>query len=71
MSDQFRVGMITGGTQFFTFIGALAAPPLFGMVAALVGSFGKAYLVFCVLPALAGLRLLWETRLWRAKCAKP
>ncbi|MEK7436078.1 MAG: MFS transporter [Pseudomonadota bacterium] len=53
-----RVGAITGGTQFLTFIGALAAPPLFGAVAGLVGSYGKAYFIFCLLPALAGLRLL-------------
>lgn len=57
-----QVGAITGGTQFFTFIGALAAPPLFGMVAGLAGNYGKAYLVFCVLPALAGLRLLLSAR---------
>lgn len=53
-----RVGAITGGTQFLTFIGALAAPPLFGVVAGLAGSYGKAYFIFCLLPALAGLRLL-------------
>ncbi len=57
-----RVGAITGGTQFLTFIGALAAPPLFGFVVALAGSYGKAYLVFCLLPALAGLRLLLSAR---------
>jgi nitrate/nitrite transporter NarK len=53
-----RVGAVTGGTQFFTFIGALAAPPLFGFVVGLSGNYGKAYLAFCLLPALAGLRLL-------------
>ena len=57
-----RVGAITGGTQFFTFIGALAAPPLFGFVVGLAGNYGKAYFVFCVLPALAGLRLLLSAR---------
>jgi len=57
-----RVGAITGGTQFFTFIGALAAPPLFGFVVGLAGSYGRAYLLFCVLPALAGLRLLLSAR---------
>jgi MFS family permease len=57
-----QVGAITGGTQFFTFIGALAAPPLFGFVVGLVGSYGNAYLVFCLLPALAGLRLLLGAR---------
>jgi len=54
-----QVGAITGGTQFFTFIGALAAPPLFGLIVGLAGSYGKAYLVFCLPPALAGLRLLF------------
>ena len=57
-----RVGAITGGTQFFTFIGALAAPPIFGIVVGLAGSYGRAYLLFCVLPALAGLRLLSSAR---------
>jgi MFS family permease len=57
-----QVGAITGGTQFFTFIGALAAPPLFGFVVVLAGNYGKAYLVFCLLPALAGLRLLLSAR---------
>jgi MFS family permease len=57
-----QVGAITGGTQFFTFIGALAAPPLFGLVVGLSGSYGKAYLVFCLPPALAGLRLLFFGR---------
>ena len=53
-----QVGAITGGTQFLTFVGALVAPPLFGMVAGLIGSYGLAYFAFCVLPALAGARLL-------------
>jgi len=66
-----RVGAITGGTQFFTFIGALAAPPLFGFVAGLAGGYGKAYLAFCLLPALAGLRLLFGARAGRNECAKP
>lgn len=68
-----QVGAITGGTQFFTFIGALAAPPLFGFVAELAGGYGRAYLAFCVLPALAGLRLLLGAGAgpWRKACAKP
>ena len=57
-----QVGAITGGTQFFTFIGALAAPPLFGFAVGLTGSYGRAYLLFCLLPALAGLRLLMPAR---------
>jgi MFS family permease len=57
-----RVGAITGGTQFFTFVGALAAPPLFGLVVGFAGSYGKAYLLFCLLPALAGVRMLFGAR---------
>jgi len=57
-----QVSAITGGTQFFTFIGALAAPPLFGFAVALAGGYGRAYLAFCLLPALAGLRLLLPLR---------
>jgi MFS family permease len=57
-----QVGAITGGTQFLTFIGALAAPPLFGFVVGLAGSYSGAYLVFCLPPALAGLRLLLGAR---------
>ncbi|HEY5291994.1 MAG TPA: MFS transporter [Burkholderiales bacterium] len=57
-----QVGAITGGTQFFTFIGALVAPPVFGFAVGLGGGYGTAYLVFCLLPALAGLRLLSSGR---------
>jgi MFS family permease len=57
-----QVGAITGGTQFLTFIGALTAPPLFGFVVGLVGSYGKAYLAFCLLPGLAGAYLLARVR---------
>ena len=57
-----QVGAITGGTQFLTFIGALASPPLFGFVAGLAGGYGKAYLVFCLLPGLTGAYLLARVR---------
>jgi hypothetical protein len=36
----------------------LAAPPLFGLVVGLAGSYGKAYFMFCLLPGLAGAYLL-------------
>ncbi|MCX7140601.1 MAG: MFS transporter [Proteobacteria bacterium] len=57
-----QVGAITGGTQVLTFIGALTAPPLFGLVVGLAGGYGNAYLVFCVLPGLAGAYLLARAR---------
>ena len=52
------VGATTGGTMFLTFIGALVAPPLFGLVVGLAGGYGRAYLLFCLLPGLAGAYLL-------------
>ncbi len=57
-----QVGAITGGTQVLTFIGALAAPPLFGLVVGLAGGYGKAFLVFSVLPGLVGAYLLARAR---------
>lgn len=57
-----QVGAITGGTQFLTFIGALTAPPLFGLVVGLAGGYGKAYLAFSLLPGLAGAYLLARAR---------
>lgn len=57
-----QVGAVTGGTQFITFLGALAAPPVFGLVIGIAGSYARAYLVFCLMPALAGLYLLVRRR---------
>ena len=57
-----QVGAITGGTQVLTFIGALTAPPLFGLVVGLAGGYGKAFLVFSLLPGLVGAYLLARAR---------
>ena len=57
-----QVGAVTGGTQFLTFLGALAAPPLFGLMVGLTGGYGKAYLAFSLMPALSGLYLLVRRR---------
>ncbi len=62
LAPRGQVGAITGGTQFLTFIGALAAPPLFGIVVVLAGGYARAYLVLCLLPALAGAYLLARAR---------
>lgn len=57
-----QAGAVTGGTQFLTFIGALTAPPLFGFLVGLAGGYGRTYLVFCLLPGLAGAYLLARPR---------
>ena len=57
-----QVGAITGGTQVFTFVGALATPPIFGLVVGLAGGYGNAYFLLCLLPGLAGVYQLARER---------
>jgi MFS family permease len=52
------VGAATGGTQFFTFLGALTGPPLFGLVASATGYYSWGYAAFSLLPLATGAWLL-------------
>jgi len=54
-------GMATGGTLGFTFLGVLFGPPLFGLVAATVHSYGVSFTLLLV-PAFVVLILLWTNR---------
>ncbi|MCU0804208.1 MAG: MFS transporter [Burkholderiales bacterium] len=56
------VGAATGGTQFFTFLGALAGPPLFGSIAAATGRYSSGYAAFSMLPLAVGVWLLATRR---------
>jgi MFS family permease len=58
LAPEGRVGMITGGTQFFTFAGGLMGPPVFGAIASATGSYGNGFILFAVLPLITGLALL-------------
>jgi nitrate/nitrite transporter NarK len=58
-----EVGAATGGTQFFTFSGALSGPPLFAAMVWLTGGYRGGFVLFAVLPALVGLWLLATARL--------
>jgi len=53
-----QVGIATGGTQFFTFLGALSGPPLFALAMALTGSYAGGFALFAVLPLAAAALLL-------------
>jgi len=53
-----RAGTVTGGTQVFTFSGAMLGPPIFGAVYALTGSYAKGFIFFAILPIIIGARLL-------------
>ena len=44
------VGQVTGGTQFFTFMGALAGPALFGVLVAALGSYAIGFAAFALAP---------------------
>lgn len=64
VARQAPVGMAsvaTGGTLSMTFLGVVVGPPVFGLIAALTGSYGLAYASLLV-PAGLCLWLLWRYR---------
>ncbi len=56
-----QVGVATGGTQFFTFLGALLGPPLFAATVSMSGGYGGGFAVFAAPPLAAALLLLVRT----------
>jgi len=56
-----QAGMATGGTLGFTFLGVLFGPPLFGVAASRLDSYGNAYALLMI-PALLIAVLLWISR---------
>lgn len=57
-----QVGAATGGTQFFTFSGALSGPPLFAALVWLTDGYRAGFVCFAVLPFLVGMWLLFSAR---------
>jgi MFS family permease len=57
-----QVGVATGGTQFFTFLGALLGPPLFAATVSLGGGYGGGFAAFAVAPLAAAVLLLVRSR---------
>jgi len=53
-----QVGRATGGALFVTFFGVVAAPPVFGLLATLTGSYGAGFIVLATLSCIAGLVLI-------------
>jgi hypothetical protein len=53
--------MATGGALGFTFMGVLFGPPLFGVAASSLHSYGTSYALL-LLPALIIVVLLWRSR---------
>ena len=52
-----QVGTATGGTQFFTFGGAMAGPPVFTAIVSGTGSYAWAFAFFALVPLAISLRL--------------
>ena len=57
-----QVGAVTGGTQFFTFSGALSGPPLFAALVWLTDGYRAGFVLFALLSAAMGLWLLATAR---------
>jgi MFS family permease len=52
-----QVGTATGGTQFFTFTGAFAGPPLFAGAVWATGSYAWSFALFALPPLIVGVQL--------------
>lgn len=61
-APQGQIGTATGGTQFFTFLGALSGPPLFALAISASGSYAWGFALFAVPPLIAGTVLLLARR---------
>jgi nitrate/nitrite transporter NarK len=65
LAPQGRIGDVTGGSSFFTFLGVVLTPPLFYLVLGLTSSYAATYALFGI-PALAvGVMLLATARIAR------
>jgi MFS family permease len=52
-----QISAATGGTQFFTFAGAVAAPPIFAAAVSATGSFAWSFALFALPPLVVAARL--------------
>ena len=57
-----EVSKATGGGLFVTFAGVVAAPPAFGLVTQVTGSFAPGYLILAGATAIVGLLMLFPER---------
>ncbi|HSD43248.1 MAG TPA: MFS transporter [Burkholderiales bacterium] len=53
-----QVGTATGGTQFFTFGGAMVGPPVFTALVSATGTYAWGFAFFALVPLAVALRLL-------------
>ncbi len=57
LAPEGKAGLMTGGAQLFTFAGALAGPPVFGLITTSSGTYSMGFLLFAAVPLVTALRL--------------
>jgi MFS family permease len=60
-----RIGDVTGGSSFFTFLGVVVTPSLFHFALGLTSSYGATYALFGIVPLAVGVALLLNARIDR------
>ena len=66
-----KVGEVTGGGQFFLFLGIVTGPPIFGAMVEFGGGYQNAYYLIAAISLLAGIYLLLTARTVGARAARP
>jgi MFS family permease len=61
LAPQGRIGDVTGGSSFFTFLGVVVTPPLFHLILGLTSSYGMTYALIGMPALAAGAVLLWTS----------
>ena len=63
LAPQGRIGDVTGGSSFFTFLGVVVTPPLFHFALGVTSSYGATYALFGIAPLCVGVVLLLTARI--------
>lgn len=61
LAPEGKVGMVTGGTLFFTFLGVVIGPPVFGLIVSKTGSYPVGFVSFATITLICGLVLIFKT----------
>jgi MFS family permease len=67
LAPQGRIGDVTGGSSFFTFLGVVVTPPLFHLILGLTSSYGMTYALIGMPALAAGAVLLWTSGIHHAE----
>ena len=62
LAPEGKVGIVTGGTLFFTFLGVVIGPPFFGAMVAGTNSYSLAFVAFAILTLACGTILIFSQK---------